>query len=283
MDTLVQPRSLLPHPWRIAALVTVVTNVAFSYASEALAGPGQSVADVSDRYANPFTPAGYAFAIWGLIYGASLAYAVFALLPPQQQVRLHDRVAPWFTLLNAGAVIWLLSFSAGQLVLALVVSAVMLAASAVCYAMATQHLQREGLSVWWRAPFSLWLGWLAVASLANLNVVITAAGWDGMPLSATLWSALLLTSLAVAASIVNIVLGDGLVPLVVAWAATAIAIAHFHESAFLGIVAAVIAIKAALWGASTFLFSIFPMPLRYRAIAARAVRYDPQAPPRFPS
>jgi hypothetical protein len=176
-----------------------------------------------------------------------------------------------------------LAFGAGQLVLSLLVVAGMLAASAVCYAIATQHLKRDGLSVWWRAPFSLWLGWLAVAGFANLNVVITAAGWDGMPLSATLWTLLQLGVLAVAASLINMTFSDGLVPLVVAWAAAAIAVAHFHESALLGIVAAAVAIKAALWGASTFLFSAFPIPRRYRAIAARAVRYDPQSPPRFPS
>src|SRR6187402_2329620 len=119
MDPHFQPRLLLAHPWRIAALVTVVTNATFGFASQAQAGPGERVADVSARYANPFTPAGYAFAIWGLIYGATLAYAVFALLPRQLSVRLHDRVAPWLTLLNALAVVWVLSFSAGQLVLSL--------------------------------------------------------------------------------------------------------------------------------------------------------------------
>jgi hypothetical protein len=276
MATLTQQRSPLNHPWRIASLVAVVTNATFGFA-EAHLMPGPSVAEVSDRYANPSTPAGYAFAIWGLIYGATFAYAVFALLPAQLRVRMHDRTAPWLTLLNALAIAWILLFSAEQLMASLLVVSAMLAASAVCYVIASQHLDSERLPHWWRAPFSLWLGWIGVAAVANLGAVITAAGWDGMPISSTLWATLMVLLVAVAASIVNVAFGDGIVPLVVAWAAVAIAAAHFHESTLLGIVAAVVAFKATFWGATTFVLSLFPIPRHYRVIAARAARYSPKA------
>lgn len=275
MATLTQQRSPLNHPWRIASLVAVVTNAAFGFA-EAHLLPGPSVAEVSERYANPSTPAGYAFAIWGLIYGATLAYAVFALLPAQLPVRMHDRMAPWLTLLNALAVVWMLLFSADHLIPSLLVIFAMLAASAVCYGVASQHLESERLPHWWRAPFSLWLGWLAVAAVANLGAVITGAGWDGMPISSTLWATLMLLLVAVAASVVNVAFADGIVPLVVAWAAVAIAAAHFHESALLGVVAALVAFKATFWGATTFVLSLFPIPHHYRLIAARAARYSPK-------
>jgi hypothetical protein len=203
------------------------------------------------------------------------------VLPQQLSVRLHDRVSPWLTLLNALSVVWVLLFSAEHLVPSLFVCLSMLAIAGVAYSMATQHLASERLSAWWRAPFSLWVGWLAVAVVANLGAVITAQGWDGMPVSSSLWTLLMVVALAVAASGVNIVFGDGIVPLVVAWAAAAIAVAHFQESALLGIVATLIAIKAAFWGAATFLYKLFPIPRQYRAIAARAARYDPTDPPRI--
>ncbi len=275
MATLTQQRSPLNHPWRIASLVAVVTNATFGFA-EAHLLPGPSVAEVSDRYANPSTPAGYAFAIWGLIYGSTFAYAVFALLPAELRVRMHDRTAPWLTLLNALAVVWILLFSAEHLIVSLLVVLAMLGTSAVCYVIASQHLDSERLPHWWRAPFSLWLGWMGVAAVANLGVVITAAGWDGMPVSSALWATLMLLVVAVAASIVNVAFGDGIVPLVVAWAAVAIAAAHFHESALLGIVAAIVAFKATFWGATTFVLSLFPIPHHYRVIAARAARYSPK-------
>lgn len=283
MTTLAQPRTLLDHPWRIAALVAVVTNVTFSYASEALARHGESIAAVSARYANPFTPASYAFAIWGIIYGATLAYAVLALLPQQLSVRLHDRVAPWLALLNVLSLGWLMLFSSALLVPSLIVILAMLGASGVAFGIATRHLASERLSAWWRAPFALWLGWLGVAAIANLSIVITEAGWDGMPISATTWAMVMLVGVAIAGWLANLVLGDIVVPLVVAWAAAAIAVAHFEESTLLGIVAVAVALKSALWAGSSLLFSAFPISRHYRALAGRALRYDPQAPPRFPS
>jgi hypothetical protein len=276
MYTQAESHSLLDHPWRIAALVTIVANVTLSYASEWLYG--QSMAAITDRYQTLLVPADYAFGIWGLIYGATLAYAVLALLPSQLSVRFHDRVAPWLLATNVLSSVWIALYSSEQLPLSVLVMLLLLGTSAVSYKLASEHLKLERLNRWWRAPFALWFGWLAVAMLVSVSVAIAAAGWDGWPVSETAWTVVMLGVAATIALGCHMGFRDPIVALVVSWATAAVAIEHWRASTLVGIVATLVAVKTLLWGVTTLVFEFFPMPLRYRRAAGQALRYDPAHP-----
>jgi hypothetical protein len=280
MYTHAQHRSIIDHPWRIAALVAVVANTTFNLVNGRIGSHTQTVADVSDKYPTLFTPAGYAFAIWGLIYGATLLYSVLAMLPSQLDVRLHDRVAPWLVLTNALASLWVSLFTAEQLGPSVLIVFAMLTASAVMYVLASDHLTSEHLSRWWRAPFALWLGWLSVATIANFSIALSAAGWQGFPLSAGVWTALLLCVAAAVALAVNVLFLDPVVPFVMSWATAAIAAAHWQDSALVAIVASIVSLKTLLLGARVLIFNLLPLPRRYRETVERSLRFNPTDPQR---
>jgi hypothetical protein len=278
MHTRAIHRSILDHPWRIAALVTIVANVVFNYATALSSDHSFNVSDASTRYPSLLTPADYGFAIWGLIYGASLVYAVLALLPAQLNVRLHDRVAPWLMLTNALGVLWLLLFTGGQLGPSVLVIFAMFTSSLLAYSLASDHVKAEGLSRWWRAPFALWLGWLTVASLSTLNIALVDANGRSSVFASPVWAALLLCVAAGVALTLQVLYGDAVVPFVVSWGSAAIAVAAWEQSTLVAVVAALVALKTLLWGASSLLFDAFPIPLRYRRAAGRALHYDPAHP-----
>ncbi len=275
MHTQIQQRSVLEHPWRIAALVAVVLNVTFNYVNEWLGEHTRNVSQVSQAYPTAFTPAGYAFAIWGVIYGATLLYAVMALLPSQHDVRLHDRVAPWLVATSALASLWISLFTAEHLGPSVLIILAMLTACGFMYAIATEHLKSERLSAWWRVPFALWLGWLSVATIANISVALVAAGWDGSPLGAPVWAAIMLCVAAGIALGLNIAFRDPVVPLVVAWAAAAIAVERWDDSTLVAVVGMLVALKCLLWAATTLLLQAYPIPKKYLAAAQRAARLTP--------
>ena len=266
-----QHRTILDHPWRIAALVAVVTNVTFNYVSSRIGSPAPSVADITARHPTLFTPAGYAFAIWGIIYGATLLYAVLALLPSQLDVGLHDRVAPWLLLTNALSTLWISLFTVEQLGPSVLIILAMLASSIVMYAIATDHLASENLSRWWRVPFGLWLGWLSVASIANFNLALASAGWNGWPLSPALWTTALLLLAGWVALATHLLYFDPVVPLVIGWATLAIGVAHFGDSTLVGIVAILIAIKSSYLGARELLFESLPTLSAHTRVPRRVV------------
>jgi benzodiazapine receptor len=276
MHTQIQQRSLLEHPWRIAALVAVVFNVAYNYLSEWLGDHARNVAQVSSDYQSLFTPASYAFAIWGVIYASTLVYAVAALLPNQLDVRMHDRVAPWLVLTNALATLWISLFTAEHLGPSVLIILAMLTATGFMYAIANEHLASEKLSRWWRVPFALWVTWLSVATIANISLALVATGWDGWPLSAPIWATIMLGVAALVALGLNIVYRDPVVPLVLAWASAAIAVARWEDSTLVAVVGMLVALKALLWSGSTLLFEAYPIPKKYIDAGRRALRVRPE-------
>jgi translocator protein len=276
MHTQIQRRTVVDHPWRIAALVAVVFNVTYNYVNEWLGSHARNVAQVSADYQSLFTPASYAFAIWGVIYGATLFYAVVALLPRQLDVRFHDRVAPWLVLTNALASLWISLFTSEHLGPSVLIILAMLTASGFMYALANEHMASEKLSRWWRVPFALWVGWLSVAAIANVSLALVAAGWDGWPLSAPIWACIMLLAAAVVALGLNIVYRDPVVPLVIAWASVAIAVARWEDSTLVAVVGMLVALKALLWAGSTLLFDAYPIPKKYIDAGRRALRVRPE-------
>jgi hypothetical protein len=264
---------MLDHPWRIAALIAIVANVVFNVVSSW--SHSLNVADTSARFPSLFTPASYTFAIWAVIYGATVAYGVLAITPAQLEVRLHDRVAPWLLLTNVLSMLWIGLFTSEQMGPSVLVILAMLTASFLAYSLASDHVHSEGLSQWWRAPFALWLGWLAVASLANLSLAFVAAGGMDSAFASPIWACAMLIVAAAVALGVNMAYGDAVVPLVVSWAATGIAVARWEDSTLVAVVAALVALKTLLWAGATLLFDAFPIPLRYRQAAGKALHYDP--------
>lgn len=274
MNITTQPRSLFSHPWRIAALVATVANITFNYLNGRVGVPTPTVADVSARYPTLLTPSNYAFAIWGVIYASTLLYAVLALLPSEAETRLHDRIAPWLVLLNALASLWVSLFTAEQLGPSVLICGAMLASAFMLYSMASDHIVSEHLSRWWRVPFGMWLGWLTVALLANLNLGLTAAGWEGWP-SAALWASLMLLGAAVVAHSVGALFLDPVVAFVVAWAAIAVGAAHAHESTLVGVVSVAVALKCTWLGIRLLTFNALPIPRSMRESVERQLRLDP--------
>jgi hypothetical protein len=270
-----EPRTILQRPWRIAALVGVVANITYNFASARIGEASMTVAEVSDKYQTLFTPAGYAFAIWGIIYGANLLYSVLALLPSQLEVHFHDRVAPWLLLTNALSSLWVSLFMDQQLGPSTLIIFATLVCSVVMYLLASDYLLVEHLSHFWRVPFGLWLGWLSVATIANLNLALSAAGWSGFPLPAALWTSLLLIGAGAIATAVGVLFLDPVVPLVIAWAALGISVEHWDESTLVGVVAALVALKSLMLGIRFSLFGSLKLPRAEREGIERDLRFVP--------
>jgi translocator protein len=271
-----EPKTILRYPWRIAALVAVFANVTFNVINGRIGAPAPTVADISDKYPTLFTPAGFAFAIWGLIYGSTLLYAVSALLPSQLNVRLHDRVAPWLLAANVLSSLWIVCFTTEHFVPSLLIIAAILICCVAMYSLASDHLVSEHLSHFWRLPFGLWMSWLGVATLANLCLTLTASGVSAWPVSAAVWTSILLVFAGVAAVSLSSLFLDPVVTFVVSWATAAIAVAHWQDSSLVAVVASLIAIKTLFVGARLLAFSSLPLPRSDRERMEHDLRSTPE-------
>lgn len=152
-------------------VVAALAQVVGSPLGSALPG-ARSVAEVSETYATGITPAGYAFAIWGPVFAACLAWAAYQTLPSQLGNGVHRR-AGWPLAVafaaNAGYELVLPQDGDGVLVAqALVVVAVASTALAVGR---LQDLEPRGLDrVLPCATAALLLGWLSIATVVQVAV-----------------------------------------------------------------------------------------------------------------
>jgi hypothetical protein len=221
---------------RIATLVVTVANVGFNYSYVAL-GLGPSVKSVSDAYPSWFTPAPYAFGIWGVIYATMIAWSVASLTRSQRNERAYDSVAPAFLASNVLGAIWIVLFTNRSLWASVVVIALNLAVAGA--ALVRSHGARlpERKLLWFTLPGSLLFGWLWVATIACFAVALVARGFWGGALGAAGWTMLLLVSVGVVATNVAVRFRDFLVPAVASWACVAISVANFDGDRRVALVA----------------------------------------------
>ena len=164
----------------IAALViTLVINAL----ATALPLGGRTTAEISDSFNILFVPAGYVFSIWGLIYLALIGFAVFQALPAQQNNRAVRATGWWFLLTCIVNSLWILFWQYGYYPLTLVMMLTLLVSLIVIYRRLMALGKADAAPRWLvRFPFSLYLGWITVATVANASAVFTNLGWDGSPL-----------------------------------------------------------------------------------------------------
>lgn len=154
-----------------AVVLAALAQVVASPVGSALPG-ARSVAQVSDSYTTVVTPAGWAFAIWGLIFAACLAYAVYQALPEQLGRPVHRRVGWWLAAAFATNAAWELVFpqEGRRLLVANVLILVVVATTATALAR-LQYPEPGGLDrVLPTAAASLLLGWVTIATVANVAV-----------------------------------------------------------------------------------------------------------------
>lgn len=210
---------------RWLTLVVVAAAIAYSYLADVLAPGGSDIATVSRRYDNAFTPAPFAFAIWGLIYGSFVAHCVVALLPSRRTMEIYDRLAVPLMLANVLGALWVAAFRHDMVFAALLLVATMFAVAWFMLLAASRWVDTGRARFWLTVPFALFFGWMAVATLANLAAARVAAGWTGGPVIEFAWA----VGLLVVATAIGLGVGVRrrafLVPAVVAWATAAIAVA----------------------------------------------------------
>ncbi len=231
--------------WRWLALFAVVANIAFSYVSQRLPVGEATIGDISARYASLFTPAGYAFGIWGLIHFSTLAYAVHQLLPSQRSSYAHDLLVRPLLVLSLLAMAWVTAFRFELIALSVAVNAVMLAAGTVMFTRVNAAVARHELSKWVLLPASLWFGWLSVAVIANVSLWGVAMGWtDAIRLEWTLAMIAIATLLGLG---VGYRYRNGIYPLVIAWAALAIWVARRQDEQLIAAAALASAVVMLAW------------------------------------
>jgi len=234
---------------QIVNVVAVIATLVVNGLANALPFNGRSTGAISDSFHVYFVPAGYVFAIWGVIYIGLLAFAVFQALPSQAANPRLRRVGYLFALSCLLNMAWLFLWHYEQFLLTIVVMLLLLLSLIAIYLLLGIGRGQVSRAEAWcvRATFSVYLGWITVATLANATDVLNYLGWNGAGLQPALWAAILLLVAAAITVAVIFTRGDVGYTLVIVWAYIGIAVKQAATS-LVAVTAAVlvVAIVAAL-------------------------------------
>lgn len=180
---------------QFAVIVVTLATIAINGLATGLPLNGQSTGDISDRFPSLFTPAGYVFSIWGVIYLGLLAYMVYQALPAQR-TNPRLRAIGWpYVISGVANSIWIFLWHYNQFALSLVVMLVLLASLIVIYQRLSPWRAAASAGERWTThiPFSIYLGWITVATVANAATVLLDIGWDGGFLPPMAWSLVMIS------------------------------------------------------------------------------------------
>ena len=244
---------------QVVVLVSAVLAIVGSFIGSGAAGgtPIQEAAGGAlSADATPIAPAGPAFSIWSMIYLGLIAYAIWQLLPAQRedprQRALGYPVAASL-LLNAA---WILSVQFDLLALSVPVIVLLLAVLVWCFRITLATRPKTVVeTIVADGTIGLYLGWVCVATAANVAAVLVAAGFTGWGISADVW-AVLVVLVAGAIGVAIAVRGRGRIApsLSLSWGLAWLAVGRLSGDlvSVPAAVAAIVAVVAVLAVTATF-------------------------------
>lgn len=214
--------------------IAFVSVVFINYLSNTGAMDGKTIGGVSDNIKSLFTPAGYAFSIWGIIYLLLLGFIIYQGRSLFIKVKNDDFILKtgfWFIISCFANSAWIFCWIYGYTGLSCICIFILLIALLKIVVNNNMELYEASKStilfLWW--PFVIYSGWVTVASIANVSSYLVKINWDGFGISAEVWTIIMI----VIATIINTILifkrNMREFALVGTWALIAIGVANYES------------------------------------------------------
>jgi hypothetical protein len=210
----------------VVAAVMYVFMMVMNTLANTLPINGITTGNVSFRYPNLFQPTGMTFSIWGIIYLLLFAYVVYQFTtigkPMSAELRnLFVQVNTLFAISSLFNALWLLSWHYDKIVLSTLIMVLLL----VTLALISKMTPSLGLLT--RSAFSVYFGWITIATIANVTIMLVKLGVSSFSQGSILLTAGILVIGLILASLWIYLERDLLYGLVILWAYW-----HCHQTPF---------------------------------------------------
>lgn len=224
---------------RIFTAITFIIMVVANALANILPINGQTTGEISDSYSNLFAPAGYTFAIWGLIYTLLFIYTAYQLGIFRKSYNMKDtdlleRIGVFFSISSILNTMWIFAWHYNIIWASLILIVMVL----ISLILINRELEKTELKIsekiLIKIPFSIYFGWITVATIANVTTFLVSINWDAFGIAENIWTVVvlfvgfLITGLATFKNR-NIVYGATVI-----WAYTGILMKHISKSGFDG-------------------------------------------------
>ncbi len=202
---------------KIANIVLFGLMVVMNYLANALPLNDKTTGELSAQYPNLFVPAGITFSIWGVIYLLLLVFVILQFRRDNQQV--IEAIGWAFALSSLFNALWIVAWHYEKLALSLLIMLGILV-SLIYIGNKIQHLPPGFI----KAAFGIYLGWICIATIANITAVLVAVNWEGWGISQQTWAQIMIVAGLIITAAALIRLNNPFVGLAVIWAFAGIVI-----------------------------------------------------------
>ncbi|NJN80404.1 MAG: tryptophan-rich sensory protein [Anaerolineales bacterium] len=192
---------------------------------------GQNTGEISDRFSVYFVPAGYVFAIWGVIYIGWIAFAIYQYLPSQKESPRLRQLGYWFALSGVFNSAWLFCWHYNQFGLSVLVMLTLLSLLVGSYLKlgigktSVSKLEKWSVDI----PFGVYLGWITVATVANITDWLYLVNWNGFGFAPQTWAFIMLLIALILGLLMMLTRRDSAYLFVLVWSFVGIAVKQAGE------------------------------------------------------
>jgi hypothetical protein len=213
---------------QVLVLLSVLATIIVNGLASGLPLNGKTTGEISDSFDVFFVPAGYVFSIWGLIYLGLIAYAIYQLLPAQANNPDLRSIGTIFILSSVANIAWIFLWHYEVFPLTVVAMLALLTCLIVIYLRLDIGRSQVSSGMRWfvHLPFSIYLGWITVATIANVTTLLAYWNWSGWGISPEAWLVIMLAIATAVGGLVSFTRGDIAYAAVLVWAFIGIAVKH---------------------------------------------------------
>jgi hypothetical protein len=240
---------------QFANALSVLLALTVNILASALPLNGQNTGEISDRFDVYFVPAGYVFSIWSIIFIGWIAFAIYQFTPAQKDNPRLRELGYWFALsgvFNAG---WLFCWHYNLFGLSVLVMLALLGTLIVSYLKLDVGRMMVSSGEKWAVNilFSVYLGWISVATIANITSWLYSINWDGFGIVPEIWAVIMLAVASLVGALMAFRRQDAGYLVVFVWAFAGIAVKQAdtplvaYAAWMAAVIAAGLAIYSLIW------------------------------------
>ena len=190
----------------ILNFLSVFLVIIVNYFAQTLEINNNTIGSLSQEYANLFTPAPYAFAIWGLIFLSLFIYVVFQINRAfsDKDSDFILQTGPWFFIANVANAAWVVAWLFEYTLVSVLCMLVILVSLIIIILQTNMEKWDAPIKIiaftWW--PICLYSGWITLATIANVAAYLAKIGWNGWIFNPYVWTLIMI----VVALIINLLM-----------------------------------------------------------------------------
>ncbi len=209
---------------QVGNLTAVILTIIVNGLANILPIGGKNTGELSDNIPNLFVPSGITFAIWGVIYVLIIMFTIYLardLFKKEKTTKpFLEKISFFFILASLANIIWMFLWHYEQVIFSLLAMILLFLSLLMIYLRLNVGIQKVTMKekLFVHVPISVYIGWITVATIANVTAVLVKINWDGFGISQEIWTILVLVVATIITLLVLITRKDCQYSAVIIWA-----------------------------------------------------------------